>query len=404
MSNALSVVLIIRNDMERSHLRMAFEALSNVQVAGERSDLRAGLALAQSVDPDILVLELSSPVDDILNAASQYRLDHPDTAIFYSADVFDADTLLRAVRSGAQEILRRPLDRSALSTAVERVAALRARKLGGAATRSVITVFSNKGGSGVSTLATNLAVSMRNGVGREVALVDFDHQSGDVAFMMGLNPARTVSDVLSAPRLDSAVIQDALVKHSSGVYVLSQAEQLDRVDGATAHQIGNALEVVSHTFEVVVVDCPHSFNEVVLEIFDRTTSILLVVEPTLPSIRAARRSLEIFHKLNYTASPDRVRLIVNRANDRGEVTTQQIADTLGLPVFASITNDYNSVIRAINAGKPVCEQSPESRVARDLVGLAKRLAPGAEVEPDAVEVEVPARPAKFRLFGKGRVS
>ena len=50
-------------------------------------------------------------------------------------------------------------------------------------TRTVVAVFSNKGGSGVSTVATNLAVSLRRETGREVALADFDHQSGDVAFM-----------------------------------------------------------------------------------------------------------------------------------------------------------------------------------------------------------------------------
>jgi pilus assembly protein CpaE len=406
MTTMLSVVLVHRNDFERGQLRAAFEALSGVQISGERSDLRAGLALAHSVTPGILVLELAQPVDDVLNAASHYRLEHPDAAIFFAAEVFDPETLLRAMRAGAQEILRRPLDRSALTAAVDRVAALTARKLGGGVLRSVIAVFSNKGGSGVSTIATNLAVSLRHETGREVALADFDHQSGDVAFMLGLSPARSMSDVLSAPRMDSAIIQDALIKHESGVYVLSQPEQLDRVDGATGHQVGNVLEVLSHTFDIVVVDCPHSFTEIVLEIFDRTSTILLVVEPSVPSVRAARRSLEIFQKLNYMVSPDRVRLVVNRHSEGSEVATQQISETLGMPVFAVVANDYGSVIQAINAGRPVCEQNPESRAASDLVDLARKLVPGrAPGEPQEVESKpAPRRPARRWIFGRGKVT
>src|SRR5260221_8811220 len=127
---SLSVVLVHRNDVERAQLRSAFEALPNTIIAGERSDLRGGLATARQAHPDILVLELANPIDDVLNAASQYRLEHSDVAIFLLSDVFDPDTLLRALRAGAQEVLRRPLDPGALGAAVERVSTIPAHKRG----------------------------------------------------------------------------------------------------------------------------------------------------------------------------------------------------------------------------------------------------------------------------------
>src|SRR4051812_32849325 len=105
MSAPLTVVLVHRNENERAQLRTAFEALPAVQVSGERSDLRAGMALAQQVRPAILVLELASPVEDTINAASQFKLEHPDASIFFAADVFDPEILLRAMRAGASEVL-----------------------------------------------------------------------------------------------------------------------------------------------------------------------------------------------------------------------------------------------------------------------------------------------------------
>jgi len=403
MTTPLSALIVHRNDQERALLRQAFEAMAGVQLVGERADLRSGLAMARQTRPAILVLDLISGSDDSLNAASQYRLEHPDVAIFVSTDAHDSDTLLRAMRAGAQEVLRRPLDRSALTAAVERVAALNARKGGGHSTNQVITVFSTKGGCGVSTIAANLALSVRRQTGREVALADLDFQSGDASFLLGLSPVRSLGDLVGLPRLESAAVQDAMIRHDSGVAVLSQPEQIDRVDGVDAHMVGNLLEVMSSTHEVVVVDAPHVFNDVALEIFDRSSTILLVCGLSVPSVRAARRALDIFHKLNYLATPDRVRLVINRFSDGGAVSIAQVEDTLGLDVFACVSNDYAAVSEAIDLGQPLCAANPLSRAGRDIdqivrgLGLAEPTALAANGEP----AEAPAPRRRLRLFGKG---
>lgn len=401
MNSTLPVVLVHRDDYERGQLRSALEVLPGVQVAGERTDLRSGLALARQVRPVILVLELAQPVEDTLNAASQYKLDHPDCAIILASDVFDSDTLLRALRAGAQEVLRRPLDRAALREAVERVARQHARKIGGAAAaRGVITVFSNKGGSGVSTLASNLAVCLKRHTQREVLLADFDYQSGDVAFMLGITPTRSLADILSAAKVDSVSVQGALIKHESGLFVLSQPDHLDRVDALTSEQAAEVLDIASSMFDFVVVDAPHIFNDITLEVFDRSSSILVVVEPSIPSVRAARRSIDIFQKLNFMVSQDRVRLIVNRCTDASAISLQQIEETLGLSVFGTIGNDYAAVSTAINVGRPLCGDGAESRAGRDITALARKLVP-AEVAIEEAPPVVPAkRPARLRLFGR----
>src|SRR5262249_25047311 len=330
----------------------------------------------------------------------QFKMEHPDSAIFLMTEIFDPDTLLRALRAGAQEVLRRPLDRAALREAIERVQRQAAKKSGGGQSRGVITVFSNKGGAGVSTIATNLAISLRRLTGREVALADFDIHSGDAAFMLGLAPTRSIGDVLNSAKIDSASIHDALIKHESGLFVLSQPELLDQVEGASGDQMGSVLGILSSTFDLVVVDCPHVFNEVTLEVFDRTSTILLVCEPSIPSVRAARRSLEIFHKLNFMVSPDRVRLIVNRRSDQSAIAVPQMEETLGMPVFGTVTNDWAAVSMAINVGKPLCGGHADSRAGRDITALARKLVPSQRIEAPYAAVRA-TRPARLRFCGKG---
>ena len=400
MSQTMTVVLVHRDDYERGQLRLALEALSGVQIAGERSELRSGMALAHQVRPTVLIMELANPVEDGLHAANQFKMEHPDSAIFFSTEIFDPDTLLRALRAGAQEVLRRPLDRGALSQAIERVQRQSAKKSGGGVARGVITVFSNKGGAGVSTIAANLAISLKRLTGREVALADLDVHSGDAAFMLGLAPTRSLGDVLAAPKIDSASVHDALIKHDSGVFVLSEPELLDSVDHVTPAQIGNVIEILSSTFELLVVDCPHVFNDMTLEVFDRTSTILLVCEPSIPSVRAARRSLEIFHKLNFMVSPDRVRLIVNRRSDQSAIAVPQMEETLGMPVFGTVTNDWAAVSMAINVGKPLCGGHADSRAGRDITALARKLVPSQSIEAP-VEAVPAKRPGRLRFFGKG---
>jgi pilus assembly protein CpaE len=370
-----------------------------VEIAGERSDLRSGIALARQSRPDILLLELGQPADETLAAAAQFRLDQPDCAIFMVTENLDPDTLLRAMRAGASEVLRRPLDRATLSRAVERVSALAARRSGTSVGRGVITVFSSKGGAGVSTIAANLALCLQRQNRRELVLADLDDQSGDAAFLLGLEPARSMADVLAAPRIDSASVQAALTRHVGGLCVLAQPEQLDQAP-ATADQAGTVVEILSSMFETVVIDAPHAFDDRSVEIFDRSTVLLLVVEPSLPSVRAARRSIEILHRLNFFAVPDRVRLVVNRRSDANSITLQQVEDTLRLQAFGTITNDYATASQAINLGRPLSLGSPGSVVAKDIHAIARKLSPADVAEDDIAEV--PARkPAGLRLFGMG---
>src|SRR5205085_11020543 len=115
MSSNLTVVLVHRNDFERAQLRTAFETMAGISIAGERSDVRAGVALARQVKPTILVLEFLPPVEEILTEIQRYKVEHPDGAVFLFGDALDPDLLLRAVRAGPTDVLRRPLDRGALT-------------------------------------------------------------------------------------------------------------------------------------------------------------------------------------------------------------------------------------------------------------------------------------------------
>ena len=61
----------------------------------------------------------------------------------------------------------------------------------------IITVLSPKGGSGKTTVATNLAVALASRYPRQVVLADLDLQFGDVANVLRLSPVTTIADIAS---------------------------------------------------------------------------------------------------------------------------------------------------------------------------------------------------------------
>ncbi|HZI89848.1 MAG TPA: hypothetical protein VFD83_05305, partial [Candidatus Polarisedimenticolia bacterium] len=125
--------------------------------------------------------------------------------------------------------------------------------------------------------------------------------------------------------------------------------------------------------------------------FDRSTSILVVLELSVPGIRAARRALDVFERLHYTAVPDRVKLIVNRySRSRALISLDQLAEALQNRAYATVENDYQRVFTSVNSGRPLSLDDPDAPAARDLVALAGKL-----INREAPEAPTPQRKGFF---------
>ncbi len=84
----------------------------------------------------------------------------------------------------------------------------------------VVTVFSPKGGTGKTVTATNTACAIAKHAGKRTLLLDLDLQFGDASIMLGIEPEKTIHDLVVAPgELDSEKLAGYTTRHSSGVDV-----------------------------------------------------------------------------------------------------------------------------------------------------------------------------------------
>src|SRR5213082_3179135 len=107
----------------------------------------------------------------------------------------------------------------------------------------VVTVFSPKGGTGKTVTATNLATALAKYEGKKTLLVDLDLQFGDAAIVMGVEPEKTIYDLVVAPgELDFEKLAGYTTKHPCGLDILPAPLRPEDAELVTESKITRHLE------------------------------------------------------------------------------------------------------------------------------------------------------------------
>ncbi|HJZ85168.1 MAG TPA: AAA family ATPase [Polyangia bacterium] len=258
----------------------------------------------------------------------------------------------------------------------------------------IVVVFGCKGGVGATTLAVNLGVAAAGRLARGAVVVDFDVQMGDALGALDLKPGTLLGELVGqVGELETPALRRRLAVHRSGVCVVSQAGRLEALGTLELEQARELLCVLSRHFDAVVVDGVADFGDLALAALDVADTVVLVVTQDVAALRRAARCVSVLRRLR--VPEHKLALVVNRHARRGGVRVGMIAEVLALPVAARVANDFPTVMRAIDGGRPLAEAAPRARVTRDVATLARRLL----TEPPG---RAPAARTSFfrRLFGR----
>ena len=307
----------------------------------------------------------------------------PEAAVFAIGPSLSADFVIEIIRAGAVEFLRRPVQAGDLAAALEKLLRLRRPSQPVGRPGRITSVFSTKGGLGVTTVATNLAVCMAERAPGRTILLDLDTRQSDVATFLNLKHNYSVVDALENPdRLDASFLQGLVVRHASGLVVLPGPTRIERTQ-FSAEQVQTMLEVVRSQFDHIVLDLRHDLDPGTIAALEASDSVLFLTSLTVSALRSAAAGLAAFRHLGVT--PHRVKLVIMREGTGEDVTLKHANETLGLPIHWRTPSDYPTVVSAINSGEPVVTASPRSKIARNLRELAGGLfpKPGAAARPAA---------------------
>jgi pilus assembly protein CpaE len=365
-ASALSIAVVSPDEQSR---KAAMDALSECQPGRVRefksypADLNDVPAMLGN-DFDVVIVDLDSNPEIAFDLVESICAHNLGTAMVYSAQS-DPNLLLRSMHAGAREFLRVPINPGTMAEALVRASALRSSTRPPKKADGRLLVFlSAKGGSGVTTLACNYAVSLAQESGQKTLLIDLNLPLGDAAINLGIRAQySTVNALQNSSRLDANFLATMLVKHESGLSVLAAPTEL-----ATMHfsddAIDKLLEVARQEFDYVVVDAGSRLELQHTHLFDRSATIYLVTQIGIPELRNSNR---LITKLSSAAGP-KLEIVINRYDPRNMgISEDHVTKALTKAAEWKIPNNYAAVRRMQNTATPLTEEDTEiSRAIRQM--------------------------------------
>jgi len=384
-------VMIVDDVSEtRENVKKLLQFESDVDVVGVARTGKEAIQVSQELNPDVVLMDINMPDMDGIAATEAIRAKQPAVQVVILSVQSDQNYMRRAMLAGARDFLTKPPMGDELISAIRRAGEMaQAEKskrvqiqsapvsgqAGGAVGFSgthgkIITVYSPKGGTGCTTLAVNLALTLNNPDTR-VALVDGNLQFGDVAVFVNEQGKNTVLDL--APRadeLDPEIVEEVMVKHAaSGLHILAAPSRPEHAEKVSSGQFSRLLEYLSQLYAYVVVDTAPLLTDITLATIDVSDLIILVTTQDIPAIKNCRLFLDLLQTLG--VERERILFIMNRFDKRVNITPERVAENLKQEVVLAIPLDEPTATKAVNRGVPFVLDNKNQPVARGVFSLAE---------------------------------
>ncbi len=399
MWNGISVVVIDGDvDSVKSTVQYIRDFDIPVRVEGVAANFNKGYEMIYKKKPAVVIMDICGEQGADIGKISTVHDRFPGTSIFAVCNDSSTESILSAMRSGAAEYLLRPLNESDLLSAFRKLD----RAWGGgvgpkARTGRICTLFSPKGGVGVTTLAINLATNIFNVTGKPTILVDLDLSAGDVSTFLNLSPSYNISDVtVNISRLDRHFLKSVVSRHDSGIFVLAEPHRVEEGVSISAAELMKVLELLKKMFDYVVIDTQTVLDKRTMTAVEMSDLLLLPFVLSLPGIKNVRRHLTYFER---SVSRNKVKLIVNRYHKKGDIDLEEAARVLNRDIFSIIPNSYDIAIRCLNKGVPFSSYEPDSELNRAIRGLAVQVAGETGEKELRQSSELNAAEVKSSRFG-----
>jgi ATP-binding protein involved in chromosome partitioning len=241
--------------------------------------------------------------------------------------------------------------------------------------KNAIAVGSGKGGVGKTTVAVNLAVALAQS-GASVGLLDADVYGPNVPTMLGV-------DSMPAPSEEKMNPAEAYgVKIISIAFLVKPGQPLIWRGPMLHSAIGQFItDVAWGDLDYLVVDLPPGTGDAALSLAQALplSGSVIVTLPQAISLEDASRGLEMFRTMEVPVLGVVENMSYLELDDGSRVDVfgtgggQQLAEETGTTFLGAIPMDP-AVRQAGDSGVPVVVSHPDSKVAKALVEVSKKIA------------------------------
>ena len=351
-------------------------------------------AARDATPPDVVIVDARGDASSAMANIERLRAAHAGAGIFAVAVLADPELILQSMRAGANEFFTWPPPEETFHGALRRTAARRETVHGAKPPATTLVFFGAKGGAGTTTIAVNCGVEVARLTKRSTVIVDLKPGLGEVALFLGVRPRFSLLDAIdNLHRLDREFLRELVVKHKSGLEILAGSDNFDRPGAADAGGLEELLRLLARQYDCILVDAGSQINSCTVTALYTADQMFLVANPDVPSVRNAQRLLDRVRQLG--ACGERVRVLLNRAQEPYPIPAKQIEGALGHPIHHTFPSDYKTVSTALNSGVPLA-LAGNSEIAGQFDRFTRRI-----LDPT---VEPPVEPTKRNLLGLERIA
>jgi pilus assembly protein CpaE len=393
---AATKVLVVDDDLNIQRV-LVFTLKQEGYEVHVASDGQAGVEMAASLSPDLILMDVAMPKLDGYAATQKIRAAENGRRvpiIMLTAEA-DVEQRVKGLRAGADDDIVKPFHPLEL---IARIKALLARSGGGQDKKAADKVtlgrlacfYGAKGGVGTTTIAINTGIALATRNRRKTALLDANLQFGDTRVFLDLSlDSSSIVNAISEPDLDAELLRKLIVPHHSGIDLLLAPPNPETADIVAERQrtdpasLSNILALLRKSYDYTLVDMAKSIDDFNLQLFDEADVIFVVMTADLSCLKNVRLVLETMDSLGYERG--KIQLVLNRSNAYTGINVDNAESALGRKIDYQVINEYRGAISALNSGEPFMSSRPDGPLGQSVSKFA------AELDAVFAAEAVPAR-------------
>lgn len=321
---------------------------------------------------NLFIVDASENVEQIGTEIDNLEDTFKNCKFIITAYDFKTDNIVRFLRKSKKDFITKPIIKTRFLEIVNEIVEKMTSEQDFSGQGKVISIFSNKGGLGKTTVAVNLGYELaRQDRRSKVAIVDMNLFLGDVTTFLDITPPYDLSFLIEKLDQTKDVVDLTTQYSDSNYYVIADSPYRDYSRNITKEDIVKMLNVLRKKFKYIIIDNSSAITGKTKYTLDLSDMILLITEANLPTLNNCKRCLDFFEHIGLQK---KTQIVLNRYSSFDECQKQDVADILQKDIFAVIPNDWQTSSSAINKGVTIGETNPFSDIYYSFGELANLVA------------------------------